>query len=504
PDITIWQIKLIAIFFCVIFAVINLRGAKHAGRLQVYLVLFLILILLFFIVRGIPEIRNTHFLDFMKGDLKTLFMTAGLIFISYGGLTKIASVAEEIKNPVKNIPAGMIMAFTLVTIIYFFVVFVTVGVLGDGLLKPAPRNFSLTPISDAANVLMGAPGKIILAIAALLAFISTANAGIMAASRNPLAMSKDRLLPSFFLKINKHHTPQNSIIFTTLFMIAVIFLPLETLVKTASTMKILLFAFVNISVIIMRESGIQNYRPKFKSPFYPYIQIFAIIAYGFLIVEMGKIPLIITVVFMGGSLVWYWFYGRIRTNKESALLYLVQKIKNPELRTDSLETELKEIIRERDNIQKDRFDAIIENCKIIDIDKSISKEELFEIVAEKLAKSLGIKAEKIIDKLVKREKESTTVLTENLAIPHIIIEGEKKFDIVLVRCKKGIYFSEKSKKVQIVFVIAGTKDERTFHLRSLAAIAQIVQNLNFEKKWLSAKNEEALRDIILLGERKRL
>ena len=308
PEITLWQIKLIAVIFCVVFAAINLRGTKHAGRLQVYLVLLLILILLFFIIKGIPQIKNRHFLDFMKGDIKTLFMTAGLIFISYGGLTKIASVAEEVKSPAKNIPSGMIMAFTVVTLIYFFVVFVTVGVLGDGLLKPSPKNFSLTPISDAANILMGNPGKIILAIAALLAFISTANAGIMAASRNPMAMSKDRLLPSFFLRINKHHTPQNSIIFTTLFMIAVIFLPLETLVKTASTMKILLFAFVNMSVIIMRESGIQNYRPKFKSPFYPYIQIFAIIAYAFLIVEMGKIPLIITVVLLGGSLVWYRFY----------------------------------------------------------------------------------------------------------------------------------------------------------------------------------------------------
>jgi len=504
PNITIWQIKLIAIVFCLIFALLNLNGTKHAGKLQVYLVLTLILILIIFIIRGVPEIKNRHFLDFMKGDLKTLFTTAGLIFISYGGLTKIASVAEEVKNPAKNIPSGMILSFTVVTLLYFFVVFVTVGVLGDGLLRSSSQKFSLTPISDAANVLMGSPGKIVLAIAALLAFISTANAGIMSASRNPLAMSRDKLLPSFFLKINKHHAPQNAIIFTTVFMIAVIILPLEMLVKTASTMKILLFAFVNISVIIMRESGIQNYRPKFKSPFYPFIQIFALLAYGFLIVEMGKIPLMITFIFMSGSLIWYWFYGRIRANKESALLFIVQKIKNPELRTDSLETELKEIIRERDNIHKDRFDNIIENSIILDLEKSISKEELFQIVAEKLAESLKIDKEKIIEKLKKREEEGTTVLTENLAIPHLIIEGEKKFDIMLVRCKKGICFSEQTKKVQIVFVIAGTKDERTFHLRSLAAIAQIVQNVNFEKKWLSAKNDETLRDIILLGERKRL
>ena len=52
-------------------------------------------------------------------------------------------------------------------------------------------------------------------------------------------------------------------------------------------------------------------------------------------------------------------------------------------------------------------------------------------------------------------------------------------------------------------MITGTRDERNFHLQSLAAIAQIVQDSNFEKKWLKAKNIEALRDIVLLGDRRR-
>jgi len=279
---------------------------------------------------------------------------------------------------------------------------------------------------------------------------------------------------------------------------------LETLVKTASTIKILLFAFVNIAVIIMRESGIQNYRPKFKSPLYPWIQIFAVIAYGFLIIEMGTTPILIAGLFMIGGLLWYWFYGRIRSNRESALFHIVQRIKAKELPTTSLETELREIIRERDEILKDRFDHIIEKCSILDIEKSMNKEELFKLVAENISSSLEKTPKIILKKLIEREEDSTTVLTDNLAIPHIIIEGEKEFDILLIRCKEGIFFSEQAPKIQIVFVIAGTRDERTFHLQTLAAIAQIVQNVNFEKKWLKAKSKEALRDIILLGERKRL
>ncbi|MCF7858090.1 MAG: amino acid permease [Candidatus Cloacimonetes bacterium] len=504
PDISMLHIKLIATGFCIFFTILNIISTKHAGTIQVLMVVFLFAILIFYVIRGIPVVDNKNFDVFMKGDLRTLFTTAGMIFISFGGLTKIASVAEEVKNPSKTIPQGMILAFLTVTILYFLVVFVTVGILGNKLLISEVGNYTLTPISDGAHVIMGNPGRYILAVAALLAFFSTANAGIMAASRNPLAMSKDQLLPKFFSTINyKLKTPVNSLIFTSIFMIAVIFLPLETLVKTASTMMLLLFLFINISTIIMRESGIQNYRPKFKSPLYPWLQIFAIIAYIFIIVEMGKNTLIITAAFAAFSVIWFFFYGRIRTNKESALLQLINRIKAKDLDTSKLESELKEIIRERDNIQKDRFDKLIEKAIILDIKKSTTKEDFFHKVAENLSASLDTKEDNFYTSLLDREDESSTVITENLAIPHLIISGNKKFSILLARCREGIYFSKEAPKVQIVFVIVGTKDERNFHLQTLAAIAQIVQNVNFENKWLKAKNVEALRDIVLLGDRNR-
>ncbi|MDP8267692.1 MAG: amino acid permease [Candidatus Tenebribacter davisii] len=504
PDITIFQIKLVAVIFCVIFTITNITSTKHTGRLQATMVIALLFLLLYYIVKGIPHIDNRNFDVFMKGDIKSLFMTSGLIFISYGGLTKIASVAGEVKNPTRNIPLGMILAFTIVTIFYVIVVFVTVGILGDKLLLGSPKLYSLTPISDAALIFAGKPGMYILSFAALLAFFSTANAGIMASSRNPMAMSRDKLLPSFFGKVSKkHQTPTNSILFTSFFMILVIFLPLETLVKTASTMMLLLFIFVNISVIIMRESGIQNYRPRFKSPLYPYLQIIAILAYIFIIIEMGRLPLLITSIFILMGLSWYWFFGRISSNKESALLQLINKIKAKDLETTSLDIELKEIIRERDNLHIDRFDRLIEKAIILDIDKTLTKEEFFHIVADNVSKSINKSSEYYYNKILEREAESSTVLTESLAIPHIIIEGEKKFNILLARCKDGINFNNDAKKVTTVFVITGTRDERNYHLQALAAIAQIVQNSNFEKKWLKAKNIEALRDLVLLGDRRR-
>ncbi|TEU01090.1 MAG: PTS sugar transporter subunit IIA, partial [Candidatus Stahlbacteria bacterium] len=174
-----------------------------------------------------------------------------------------------------------------------------------------------------------------------------------------------------------------------------------------------------------------------------------------------------------------------------------------ELTTHLLEDELKEIIRERDEILKDRFDEVIERSAILDIDHPIKMEKFFKLVAAKMANNLGVTANSLFNLLLEREKETTTAITPHVAIPHIIIEGENKFDILIARCREGIKFSKDAPDVKSVFVLIGTRDERNFHLRSLAAIAQIVQDPHFEDRWMVAKNKEVLRDIVLLGKRRR-
>jgi mannitol/fructose-specific phosphotransferase system IIA component (Ntr-type) len=130
-------------------------------------------------------------------------------------------------------------------------------------------------------------------------------------------------------------------------------------------------------------------------------------------------------------------------------------------------------------------------------------ETFFKLVTDSMAKDLNVKPGVLFNLLMDREKQSSTVLSPGLAIPHIIIEGEHTFNILLARCKEGIIFPDSVPRIHAVFVLMGTMDERNFHLRALAAIAQIVQDHHFEKKWKSAKSKEALRDIVLLGKRMR-
>jgi mannitol/fructose-specific phosphotransferase system IIA component (Ntr-type) len=130
-------------------------------------------------------------------------------------------------------------------------------------------------------------------------------------------------------------------------------------------------------------------------------------------------------------------------------------------------------------------------------------ETFFGTIAKELASKLEIEANQILALLMEREKQASTVLSPSLAIPHMVLPGENIFIILMARCREGIVFPGAGDPVNMVFVIAGTKDERTFHLRALSTIAQIVENPNFREKWMKAEDPEALRDLILLGKRER-
>ncbi len=500
PGVSPGTVKFIAIAFTVFFAILNIFSVKKSGRFQVVLLFGLIGILVFYIFSGLNYIDVQRYVPFKPYGWKSILTVTGMIFISFGGLTKVASIAEEVKDPAITIPGGMFSAFAVVVLLYVLTIFVTVGVLDNAELRG-----TLTPLSAGAAKYMGNIGYIILSLAAMLSFITTANAGLMAASRNPLAMSKDNLLPAFFSRVNlRFKTPVIAVLMTALFMIAIIsFLDIESLVKVASTMMLILFSFVNISLILMRESRIVSYKPAFKAPLYPYLQIAGVAVYLALIIEMGTVPLIITSGFFILSLVWYLLYSKSRSSKDSALIHIAERVTAKDIESSTLRDELREILLERDEIIEDRFDSIIRGARIIDLDVDRDVKSLFNVLSKAYSEIFNIPPKTVYDLLEKREAETTTVIQTGLAMPHIIIEGNSKFDIVIVRSKSGINFLIDDPPVHIVFALAGTKDERNFHLQALMAIAQIVQNKDFTNNWIKVRGPEDLRNLILLAQRVR-
>jgi len=504
PDISEMQIKIVASVVCIIFMAINLLSTRHSGGITRFPVLFINGVLVLYVGRGVTAIQEARFHPFFPHGLESVFYTAGLVVVSYGGLTKITNTAEEVKNPRKNIPLGMFLAFIITTVLYVLVSFITVGLVDKSVLAN-----SLVPISDGARN-FGQFWVIITAAAALLAFTFTGNGGILAASRIPMAMSRDDHLPSFFADIDPvHKVPYKSVFVTGGFMVASIMLMnLKLLVKTASIMQITIFILAIISVIVMRESNIGNYRPEFKSPLYPWIHIVAILGYGVTLTSMGKLPLIIAFIFFGIGIFWYIFYAHHQVNRIPALGHILHRITSKENFTphshQQLGRELGEIIRERDEIEEDRFDHLIRKCQFLEIAELIDYDEFFKISALFLGPSLKVEKEFLYEELVKIEEESTAVYQPGVAIPHLVIKNNDRFDMLVARSKKGVEFSEWVEPVHAIFVLIGSPPERKFYLHSLMALAQITADPNFMDDWLNARSGEDLRDVLLLAERKRL
>ncbi len=209
----------VAIVIAIFLGVVNLFGAKRSGILQVVLVVFLLAILGIFIIGGIPKVDIAHFNNAFDADFHSVISTAGLVYMSYIGITKVASVSEEIKDPEKNLPWGVFLSFIVIIIIYTAVTFILTGV-----LTPDQLMGNLTPVATAAEVIFGKIGFVFISIAALLAFISVANVGTLSASRYPMAMSRDNILPRIFGKINHSGSPSVSVITTVVLIIIMLLL----------------------------------------------------------------------------------------------------------------------------------------------------------------------------------------------------------------------------------------------------------------------------------------
>jgi len=504
-----WVIRGVAVVCCAVFAVLNVLSVKVAGRVQVALVAALLGVLGVFVVGGGPHVRqHPNFDNFIASGWEAVFATAGLVFVSFGGLTKIAGVAGEVHDPGRNIPRAMILSWVVVSLLYVAAVLVVVGVTDGKKLAAGPYG-SLTPVSLAARQFLGRGGDALLAGAAVMAFVTTGNSGILTASRSPLAMGRDGLLPPALSRVSaRFGTPHVAILMTGGMMIVMIaLLNIRDLVKVASTMMIILFLLENVAVLIMRGSGLRNYRPSFHMPLRPWLPLAGIALYGFLIasmtLQMGRLPLVTTAVFVLAAVLWYVLYVRRRATRESALVYMVRSVVAKDIYRPALEAELREIAIERDGITHDRFDRLVHACPVVDLPGSPPAAEALGLVADRLAPLVGVDRDGLFESLMERERQSSTVIQPGVAIPHIIVPGQNVFALVLVRCREGVRFAGHDEPVRVAFVLAGSADERNFHLRALMAVGQIVQGRDFARRWADAPDAEQLRDILLLSERSR-
>ena len=151
----------------------------------------------------------------------------------------------------------------------------------------------------------------------------------------------------------------------------------------------------------------------------------------------------------------------------------------------------------------DRFDRLVRQAPILDLPGPLDLATFFAYAADALAPKLNVLPEDLAARFAAREDTSSTVILPGLAVPHVMLQGEGRFGLLVARCREGISFPGQREPVRALFVLAATPDERNFHLRALAAVAKVAQQPDFEQRWLAAADAEALRDLVLRSSRRR-
>ena len=281
--------KVIALLALLLIFLLNVFGLKKVEKTQLIIVSTSIISLIVIIALGLSSF-DTKLTDPVFSDGTNGFIAGvAFLYISYAGVTKIAAIAGEIKNPAKNLPLTMIISLFLITTIYCMVALALVGNVEASVLST-----DIKPIHTLFQTIGGDAFGLVAGVVGALTLLSMANSGVLASSRFPFAMSKDGLLPGYLAGVNsKFMTPVSAILTTsTLIALAIIFLDVVKIAKLASAFKVLMFIFNELTVIVLRETNAQWYKPTFKSPLYPYVQIFGILSGIVLLAFLGIMPVV--------------------------------------------------------------------------------------------------------------------------------------------------------------------------------------------------------------------
>jgi len=493
----------IAVALALLFGGVNFLGAKATTRFQIVMVVSLLALLSWFMLQGTFSIDTARFSGFFDKGGASVFATAGLVFVSYVGVTKVASVAEEVENPQRNLPLGIFLGLGTAVTVYLVGLIVIVGVTpADELEK------SLTPVGDAAQSFAGTTGLVLVTIAALFAFMSVANAGIMSSSRYPLAMSRDHLIPPIFRTINKNGIPIVSLVLTVSAIIfCILFVDVLSIAKLAGTFQLVLFALLCFAVIVMRESNIESYDPSFRTPLYPWIPLAGILGPCWLISQMGTGPTLFAVGMVVVGVVWFFAYASKRIDRGGAIYHVFARL--GQRRFDGLDTELRGIMKERGLRADDPFDEVVVTSEIMEAGEGMDFEEMTAKAAERLAPLVGIDADRIASQFLEGTRVGATPVTRGVALPHLRLPNISRPYLVVVRSRQGISIDvgesmpskTSHRDVRAIFFLVSPVGDPALHLRILAQLAGCVEQEGFQDAWTSARSHQALREVLLRDDR---
>lgn len=305
-----WEVKLMGVGLLLVLLAGNLAGLKKIKAYQKMATLLAMFLLFGVCLFSLQHFKPDAFEDHMLENGSTGFIEGiAFVFMGYAGLTKICALASEIKKPEVNMPRSIWWSLGFFTPFFCTVL---LACLGNIPFKKLTKDYA--PLHTVAVKVGGETFGYVVGAICIVAMASMANIGLMAMARFPFAMARDGLLPPYFQNVSKVDAPYVSLILSAACMgLSILTLPVYRIAKLCSAVKLILFLLVNCSLIIFRVYDEHWYRPTFRSPCFPYLQLSGITFKIIMLVYIGVDGLIAAVGLLVIGVIIYYNYGMHHT-----------------------------------------------------------------------------------------------------------------------------------------------------------------------------------------------
>jgi basic amino acid/polyamine antiporter, APA family len=304
---TNFPIVYFAIPALLLFMSINILGIKNSAKTIKWLVFINITALIIFVVVGAFFFKSSNFSTFAPNGFTGTLTGTAIIFFAFTGFSRVTTVADEVKEPKKNIPKAIIISIIISTVLYLLVATVALGILNYKLLASSP-----SPLAAAISVLHSRILDAIIAIGGIAATAGVAFTGILGVSRVFFAMGRDNELPKGLSIIDRFSTPINAILLTSLVVIiAIILIPFATTIELSNAGILTAYAIINISALSMVLRHRRNpKKPKHylsDNKYFPIIPILGFVSVVVLLSYFSISTLYIIVAILAVGLLYYIF-----------------------------------------------------------------------------------------------------------------------------------------------------------------------------------------------------
>lgn len=293
-----------AVIIAFLITWIAILGAKNSVKATKFVVFIKLTVIALFIIIGIFQVKPYNWVPFAPYGFFGIMHGAAIIFFAYIGFDAVATAAEEVRNPRRDLPRGIIGSLLISTVLYILVAGILTGIL------PYKQLNTSSPI---ASALLSAGIKwasAFVSVGALAGLTSVLLAVVYAQSRIFFAMSRDGLLPPLFSKIHKkYRTPYfNTLLIGIAISLTGAFFPVDLIAQMANIGTLSALAVVSIGVVILRKTRPSLERP-FKVPFVPFLPVLSALLSVYLMFNLPVATWVRFVVWITIGLVIYFVYG---------------------------------------------------------------------------------------------------------------------------------------------------------------------------------------------------